>query len=90
MKSIKTQCSKNIVGKKPIFHANFFSNILKVILYCTFQLYSGPKLADLYAELKIQDKTELELKKLKAEDMDKDGMKEAEVRRRLMGEEIYN
>lgn len=54
------------------------------------QLYSGPKLADLYAELKIQDKTELELKKLKAEDMDKDGMKEAEVRRRLMGEEIYH
>lgn len=48
------------------------------------KLYSGPKLADLYAELKIQDKTELELKKLKAEDMDKDGMKEAEVRRRLM------
>lgn len=54
------------------------------------QLYSGPKLADLYAELKIQDKTELELKKLKAEDMDKDGIKEAEVRRRLMGEEIYH
>jgi hypothetical protein len=50
-----------------------------------FQLHSGPKLADLYADLKIQDKVELELKKLKAEDMDKDGMKEAEVRRRLLG-----
>lgn len=51
----------------------------------SFQLHSGPKLADLYADLKIQDKVELELKKLKAEDMDKDGMKEAEVRRRLIG-----
>lgn len=50
----------------------------------SFQLHSGPKLADLYADLKIQDKVELELKKLKAEDMDKDGMKEAEVRRRLI------
>ncbi|XP_048760692.2 alpha-2-macroglobulin receptor-associated protein-like [Ostrea edulis] len=48
------------------------------------KLHSGPKLADLYADLKIQDKVELELKKLKAEDMDKDGMKEAEVRRRLI------
>lgn len=74
--------------EKPHISCNFL-NILKVI-YCMLQLYSGPKLADLYAELKIQDKTELELKKLKAEDMDKDGMKEAEVRRRLMGEEIYH
>ncbi|XP_061191122.1 alpha-2-macroglobulin receptor-associated protein-like [Saccostrea echinata] len=48
------------------------------------KLHSGPKLADLYADLKIQDKVEIELKKLKAEDMDKDGMKEAEVRQRLM------
>ncbi|XP_062594394.1 alpha-2-macroglobulin receptor-associated protein-like isoform X2 [Saccostrea cucullata] len=48
------------------------------------KLHSGPKLADLYADLKIQDKVEIELKKLKAEDMDKDGLKEAEVRQRLM------
>lgn len=53
------------------------------------QFYLGLKLVDLYVELKIQDKIELELKKLKVEDMDKDGMKEVEVRRRLMGEEIY-
>ena len=35
--------------------------------------------------MKIQDKVELEVKKLKAENMDKDGLKEAEARRRFMG-----
>ncbi|XP_033734079.1 alpha-2-macroglobulin receptor-associated protein-like [Pecten maximus] len=45
---------------------------------------AGPRLADLYADLTIQDKVERELKKLKAEDRDKDGMKDAEVRQRLL------
>ncbi|VDI37365.1 Hypothetical predicted protein, partial [Mytilus galloprovincialis] len=40
-------------------------------------------LADLYADLKIQDGLELQLKRLKSEDMDKGGMKEAEVRIKL-------
>ena len=39
----------------------------------------------MYADLKIQDKVELEVKKIKAENMDKDGLKEAEARRRFMG-----
>ncbi|KAK3091581.1 hypothetical protein FSP39_020942, partial [Pinctada imbricata] len=45
---------------------------------------SGPKLADLYADLTVQDKVERQLKKLKAEDLDKDGLKEAEVRQRML------
>ncbi|XP_022315719.2 alpha-2-macroglobulin receptor-associated protein-like [Crassostrea virginica] len=48
------------------------------------KLFTGSRLADLYADLKIQDKVELEVKKLKAENMDKDGLKEAEARRRFM------
>jgi len=46
---------------------------------------SGPQLADLYADLTIQDKVERELKKMKAEDRDQDGLKEAEVRERRLG-----
>ena len=49
------------------------------------QKLSGPKLADLYADLTVQDKVERQLKKLRAEDMDKDGLKEAEVRQRMLG-----
>lgn len=45
-------------------------------------------LADLYADLKIQDGLELQLKRLKSEDMDKGGMKEAEVRIKLRGDLI--
>ncbi|KAK7507177.1 hypothetical protein BaRGS_00001112 [Batillaria attramentaria] len=40
---------------------------------------SGPKLADLYVDLKVQDKHEAALKKLRVEGMDKDGMREAQV-----------
>ena len=43
------------------------------------------KLKLLYSELKLQDKEELTLKKLKAESGDKDGMREAEVRKRFNG-----
>lgn len=40
---------------------------------------SGQKLADLFADLKIHDNKEAHLKKLKAENADQDGLKEAEV-----------
>lgn len=41
------------------------------------------KLKKLYSELKVQDKEELQLKRLKADSLDKDGMKEAELRKKL-------
>lgn len=41
------------------------------------------KLKNLYSQLKVQDKDELTLKKLKAEGSDKDGIKEAEVRKKF-------
>lgn len=41
------------------------------------------KLKKLYSELKVQDKEELQLKRLKADNLDKDGMKEAELRNKL-------
>lgn len=40
---------------------------------------SGPKLAELYADLKVQDKHEAALKKYRVEGMDKDGLREAQV-----------
>ncbi|XP_050391065.1 alpha-2-macroglobulin receptor-associated protein [Patella vulgata] len=39
----------------------------------------GNRLADLYADLKLHDKLEGKLKKLKSDDMDKDGLQEADV-----------
>jgi hypothetical protein len=39
----------------------------------------------LFSELKIQDKEELAWKRLKAEGLDKDGLKEAELRKKLTG-----
>ncbi|XP_046350444.2 alpha-2-macroglobulin receptor-associated protein-like [Haliotis rufescens] len=44
---------------------------------------SGPRLADMYADLRVQDKYEMELKKYLLDDLDKDGMKEAETRLRF-------
>merc|ERR1719430_1982131 len=41
------------------------------------------KLQNLYSQLKVQDKDELTLKKLKAENGDKDGIKEADVRKKF-------
>lgn len=43
-----------------------------------------PKLMKLYSELKVHDKHELTLKKLKGEGGDKDGSKEDEVRKKFM------
>merc|ERR1719187_63502 len=41
------------------------------------------KLERLYSKLKVQDKDELTMKKLKTEGGDKEGIKEAEVRRKF-------
>lgn len=43
------------------------------------------KLKTLYSELKVQDKEELQLKRLKADNMDRDGLIEAELRRKFGG-----
>ena len=47
------------------------------------QRLTEPKLKRLLSELKVQDKEELTLKKLKADGLDKDGLKEADVRMKL-------
>jgi len=44
-----------------------------------------PKLKSLFAELKIQDKEELNWKQLGVQHKDKDGLKEAELRKKLVG-----
>lgn len=44
-----------------------------------------PKLRSLFSELKIHDKEELAWKHLKAQGLDKDGLKEAELRHKLIG-----
>lgn len=46
---------------------------------------SAVKLAELHSDLKIQEKDELRWKKLKAEGLDEDGEKEAQLRRNLHG-----
>lgn len=46
---------------------------------------SESKLVSLYSELKIQDKEELTLKRLKAEAGDKDGTMEAQIRKKMNG-----
>uniref|UniRef100_A0A1L8DJH6 Putative alpha 2-macroglobulin receptor-associated protein n=1 Tax=Nyssomyia neivai TaxID=330878 RepID=A0A1L8DJH6_9DIPT len=44
-----------------------------------------PKLISLYTELKIQDKEELAWKQLSGQNKDKDGLNEAELRKKLIG-----
>jgi len=46
---------------------------------------SENKLKSLFTELQFQDKEELKLKRLKADGQDKDGIMEADVRRKLKG-----
>ncbi|KAI9553008.1 hypothetical protein GHT06_020895 [Daphnia sinensis] len=41
------------------------------------------KLKTLFSELKVQDKEELQLKRLKADNLDKDGLQEAELRKKF-------
>lgn len=49
-----------------------------------FQRLSETKLKSLFGELKLHDKEEITWKHLRAEGKDKDGMKEAELRKKLM------
>lgn len=49
------------------------------------QRLTEPKLKSLFSELKIHDKEELNFKKLKAEGKDKEGLLEADMRKRLVG-----
>lgn len=48
------------------------------------QRLSEPKLRSLYGELKLHDKEEITWKRLKSEGQDKNGLKEAELRRKLL------
>lgn len=47
------------------------------------QRLTEPKLKSLYSDLMIQDKEELIYKRVKSEGGDKEGLKEAELRRKL-------
>ncbi|PSN37046.1 hypothetical protein C0J52_21907 [Blattella germanica] len=56
------------------------------ILWSKAQLrLTESKLKSLFSELKIHDKEELTWKRLSAEGMDKDGLKEADLRKKLIG-----
>ncbi|KAB0800435.1 hypothetical protein PPYR_06175 [Photinus pyralis] len=55
------------------------------ILWAKAQLrLSDPKLKSLFGELKLHDKEEITWKKLKTEGKDKEGLKEAELRKKLL------
>ena len=41
------------------------------------------KLKNIFSELKVQDKEELQLKRLKADNLDKEGLKESEIRKKF-------
>lgn len=61
------------------------SALVTVALSCR-QLHLSPvKLAELHADLKIQERDELNWKKLKVEGLDEDGEKEAKLMRNLHG-----
>ena len=51
--------------------------------YCHLQRLTEPKLKSLYTELKMHDKEELNWKQMHAEN-DKDGLKEASLRKKLL------
>lgn len=89
--SLLLQISICIAGKsenvnKPLTDLKkpFRMNKVNIIWEKAQKRLSRTQLADLYADLTLQDKVERELKKVQAEDRDKDGMKEAEVRQRLL------
>ncbi|KAL1123090.1 hypothetical protein AAG570_002178 [Ranatra chinensis] len=44
-----------------------------------------PKLKSLYSELKMHEKEELAFKRIKADGLDKEGLKEADIRKKLIG-----
>ncbi|XP_076074984.1 alpha-2-macroglobulin receptor-associated protein-like isoform X1 [Mytilus galloprovincialis] len=78
-----TQISSINKYKEDVQSSPFRMNKINQIWHKASKRLKGHMLADLYADLKIQDGLELQLKRLKSEDMDKGGMKEAEVRIKL-------
>lgn len=52
-------------------------------MYFNLQRLPEPKLKSLYSDLMIQDKEEITYKRVKSEGIDKEGLKEAELRRKL-------
>lgn len=52
-------------------------------LFIFLQRLNDPKLKTLFSELKVQDKEELQLKRLKADNLDKDGLQEAALRKKF-------
>ncbi|XP_071439421.1 alpha-2-macroglobulin receptor-associated protein [Hetaerina americana] len=58
---------------------------LNMLWYKAQNRLTTPKLKSLFGELKIHDKEEITWKRLKAEGKDKDGMHEANLRKKLIG-----
>lgn len=56
-----------------------------MIYYSLFQRLTETKLKSLFGELKIHDKEEITYKRIRAEQGDKEGLKEAELRKKLIG-----
>ncbi|XP_045449241.1 alpha-2-macroglobulin receptor-associated protein isoform X1 [Melitaea cinxia] len=61
----------------------FRMNKLNLVWIKAQQRLTEPKLKSLYSDLSIQDKEEITLKRVRGEGGDKDGLKEAELRRKL-------
>lgn len=59
------------------------SSHIILILSPLLQRLTEPKLKSLYSDLMIQDKEEIIQKRVKSEGGDKEGLKEAELRRKL-------
>ena len=53
--------------------------------FLSIQRLGTDELADLFDDLKVQDKLEMDLKKKRIEDRDEDGEYEALVRRKFLG-----
>ncbi|XP_047531609.1 alpha-2-macroglobulin receptor-associated protein isoform X1 [Vanessa atalanta] len=61
----------------------FRMNKLNIVWIKAQQRLTEPKLKSLYSDLMIQDKEEITYKRVKSEGGDKEGLKEAELRRKL-------
>lgn len=70
--------------------SNIFSFLHPSVL-CLFRQMSlsAVRQAELHSDLKIQEKDELQWKKLKAEGLDENGEKEAQLRRNFNGEMTF-
>ena len=60
------------------------------LYFLRLQKLSENKLKSLFTELQFQDKEELKLKRLMADGLDKEGLREAEVRRKFKGFQYYS